>query len=305
MAITVARTAMLNNRIRDERHDATTPRGFFFGVVASWRSSFRFICGILVVGMDPSPPMIDYEPHARKRAWRRRLVRYSVMVLLVVLAGFGWMNRDEISLRARRIYWAYQCLNHVTPPGTKLVESDPIKANALVDSNSDYYHFIVIQPNTRIRQPAYYSPAAFREYCRLLPPAWPFYAIGSNGARLWSFSRVYLGGRSTPSGTTRIVTISCSPGGYANRVEYEVLPPPTLLGSVQPRDSTPKSFEDSRFSNAILQPGRSDPADPTHLMIDYTMKDVPNKTGTIDVHLTDDDTLNFHFHESMTPRASQ
>jgi len=92
----------------------------------------------------PSGPIhpLDYEPaNPRRRRWR--LVRRIVLWTLALAVGvMVFMFRTELWLRTRRAYWLYECMHHVTPPGTVLEEDDPAKAAKLLATNPDYVQAI-------------------------------------------------------------------------------------------------------------------------------------------------------------------
>ena len=54
--------------------------------------------------------------------------------------------RTELWVRTRRAYWLYECMHHVTPPGTVLVETAPAKAAKLLATNPDYVQAISYDP---------------------------------------------------------------------------------------------------------------------------------------------------------------
>src|SRR5262245_52311269 len=85
-----------------------------------------------------APQTLEYATFSPRRIWVRRIL-FATVAMTVVAAGIcAYLWREDISFRVRRVYWYRQCLAHVTPPGTVLLEKDPVKARALIDSNPDY-----------------------------------------------------------------------------------------------------------------------------------------------------------------------
>jgi hypothetical protein len=227
---------------------------------------------------------LDYAIDGQSVRRRRVAVRLITLALLLGTAIAGFHFREPISPHFRRWYWARQCLTQVTPPRTVLVERDPLKARSLVDSNPDY----VMTPYTRpfpsnfqamrssrqtVPPTAEYAPRELHEFFKVTAPP------GQAQQSLHDEAVVFLGARNTPAGQQRLVVIY---GSERNAVQLdsnpfiqtEVYIPQPLFGRVpQPKQVAQQTMASSgRYIPAVLSPGVADPADPTHLTIDFRIE---------------------------------
>ena len=232
----------------------------------------------------PSGPIhpLNYEPaDPRRRRWR--LVRRIVLWTLVLAVGVSaFMFRTELWLRTRRAYWLYECMHHVTPPGTVLIETDPARAARLLATDPNYVQDLDAGSTT-----ASYLPTEWRRYADLaLKSDYPFVPDVI----------AFMGERISPAGRRRLVVI---PHADVDDLEFEpryyswVVEPTSFLGSGTGNWSglgvcLPVGLPVSRVS---LKPGVADPRDLSHFTIDYFGIFDPAIHGTFDIHLNDDDTL--------------
>jgi hypothetical protein len=218
-------------------------------------------------------PLLDYAPARQGRNWRRRIVRGTIALLIIAIACGAYLYRQEISLRVRRVYWARQCMKHVTPPGTVLYELDPVKAKVLVSSNQDY---ILSSGNPPT---AIYSPRAWRKYAESLRVV--------EGAS--EYAIVFLGERRSLSGHRRLVMIRSPLTRARNLVlNCEVIIPPSVLDTRHQRTGWGGSFGGLPVD---IGPAVADAADPTHLTIDFVGAAAGAKLTPIEVYLRDDDNI--------------
>ncbi len=266
---------------------------------------------------EPSPngPTIplEYAAASSRRIWRRRILRATMAILLLSIAICGYRYRAEISLRVHCVYWSHECLIHVTPPGTVLVETDPVKARALLASNAEYVDPVTYVPGgpreKAIRQVQ--TPQLWAEY---LPKVWREYeqynvmiaTISSDDAV------VFLGERRTPLGSRRLVVIQ---GARQNALALPqqlaahaaVYEPATLFHEGQLLWPLRMSLNGGRFIDAFVSPGIADPKDPSHLSIKFAInlsdRGIPNRTGIIDVYLQDDNSLLFKVRDPATTQG--
>ena len=247
----------------------------------------------------PSGPIrpLDYEPaNPRRRRWR--LVRRIVLWTLVLAVGVSaFMFRTELWLRTRRAYWLYECMHHVTPPGTVLEEDNPAKAARLLATNPDYLQAIsydaaiLKDPSKAAPLPptAIYCPRAFRGLLSTDP----------HDYLPCSYSGIaFMGERVSPEGHRRLVVVPHS-GVDLDDFEYQygdhiwVLEPTSFLGSGPANWHTgfPIDVHEGGFVPVSLRPGVADPKDLSHFTIDYCSEALRAVRGTFDIHLKDDDTL--------------
>lgn len=253
----------------------------------------------------PAPIQLEYAPDPRKRRRRKWIIRAVIALAIVTPFLIAYLNRDEISLRVRRWYWARQVLAHVTPPGTVLLEYDRSKVannpDYMIDASPSLFAPQAPQWGAGLRlpnPPAGYLPQVWREYSQLEPRTALFEPICQAPSPM-----IFLGERRTPSGGRRVVALA---GGIVNALEFEesisklVLPVPGILEKIP---QTPGGvfatnwYTPSRHIHAVLQPGVADPTDPTHIIIDFQTQaqdiDKPARKGTLDVYLKDNDMLEF------------
>ena len=236
---------------------------------------------------------LNYAPPDNRRRWWR-IVRRTVFWTLVLAVGIaGFTFRTELWLRTGRAYWLYECMHHITPPGTVLVETDPAKAADLLANNPDYVRDGTQTPTGTFPHQATattagYWPRALRQYVRLAPP----YPIFDTEAI------VFMDERISPAGNRRLVVI---PYAAVYPWEFEshpgnlswVIEPTSFLGS------GPANWVDTSVGIAIsttsypvsLKPGVADQKDLSHFTIDYFDLHQTANNGTFDIHLKDDDTL--------------
>jgi hypothetical protein len=257
-----------------------------------------------------SPPTLDYGQVSIKRSWGRQIARGTIAMIVLSTGIAVYVYRADISLRIRRIYWFHQCMVHVTPPGTVLVEFDPVKGKALLDSNPDYIDPATYVPAGELRlglqdpmPTAKYLPRAWRKLEEIEPL--PVSILDGDIIN-------FMGERRTPSGRRRLVVIRGAETNANFLVQYMrapsiVVPPPGLFDKL-PRQifRAALSFSGS-FMPAHLAPGVADPADPTHLTIDFTIErrgdNAPQRSGVLDVYLRDDDTLDFKVRDPATTQG--
>jgi hypothetical protein len=247
--------------------------------------------------------LLDYSPTGRSR-WRRRLVRLSILLLIIAMIGAAYFHRDEISLRVRRVYWARQCMKHVTPPGTVLYESDPVKAKALADSSGDYMCCPPRPPSDSFvsfvmpPEGALYVPRVLRSLATTEPDVAPWLGLSAVS---------FVGERRTPSGKRRLIvlygnTINASRNpAYIN---HTVVVPPTLFTRKLRLPPNRWSEVYGKETWANLSPAVPDPTDPTHLSADFVTLTKPPQSGTIDIYLRDDDTLEFKLRDPQATNAA-
>ena len=227
---------------------------------------------------------------------RRTLVAF---VLLCIIAGL-FHERETLSIRARRLYWGWQCARHVVPQDTVLVEADPVKAASLLATNPDYQPMYDPvrdgQSRTNRKGPiAVYSPRAWQAFRKVEPRSRRMFPPVFGEPHI-----LFLGQRTSAGGNQRIVVIASDGSINAlrlpKRIPAVVLPKPTLFEPLPPTNVS--GFGDAtsgRFIPARLYPGVADPNDPSHLSIDFDVigfadNRVLNK-GTVDIYLGDDDRL--------------
>lgn len=249
----------------------------------------------------PSAPqtVLEYGPQPR---WRhQRLIRASLILLTLGVITTGVWHRDYISSRASEMYWFSRCMNHVTPPGTKLVETDPTKAATLLKNNAEYFDVdLYIPPGiTALRQVpitkqlwAEYIPRELQEVWKRVPV--PFSPFDS--------AAVYVGRISTPSGRKRLLVLTGTQVRYPDPCYYiwpNLVEPPTLSRSAKLLGPGTRSMNSGGQSrDTWLKPALLDSNDPTHVIVPFDVyrgsissDPTPEFSGIIDVYLRDDDTL--------------
>jgi hypothetical protein len=217
--------------------------------------------------------------------------------LLLAVGVTAFMFRTELWLRTRRAYWLYECMHHVTPPGTVLVEPDPAKAARLLATNPDYVQdgtqapSLYLSRNSPAAPTAMYWPRELRQYTNLAPPR--------RGLPLDPQAVSFMEERISPAGHRRLVVI---PYAYVDLYDFEMSPnnfswviePISFLGSGPANWDTGTGFymHVGAIVTVLLKPGVLDRKDLSHFTIDY-VDDSPHPAfhGTFDIHLKDDDTL--------------
>jgi len=222
-------------------------------------------------------------------------------------------NAPQIIERSQRLYWARQCAAHITPPGTLLIEADPVKGAQLIASNPDY-----VADGTQLNSfrgmgsasaapsgAAVYWPREFRQFARLMPapsfaPITGFYT----GRR---FAVAFMGERVSHSGNHRLIVIpiaaivSDDVTMYAEIGQACIVARTDLSGSGEANWATPFRYMHvghiEPMSIQLLQ-GVADPVDRSCITIDYDAVRGWNNTkyhGTLDVYLCDDDSIKVVF----------
>jgi len=253
---------------------------------------------------DAGPPgpihPLNYEPaNPRRRRWRlvRRIVLWA---LVLAVGGAVFVFRTELWLRTRRAYWLYECMHHVTPPGTVLEEDDPAKAAKLLAANPDYvqevsYDALILKDPSKVPPlppTAVYCPKAFRGLLSTDPKHY---------APLPGDAIAFMGERTSPAGHRRLIVI---PHTGLDWHDFESVPdnfswviaPTSFLGSGPANWSaglgTYMLGHSWGFVPVSLKPGLADPKDLSHFTIDYVdASPHPAFHGTFDIYLKDDDTL--------------
>jgi hypothetical protein len=256
-----------------------------------------------------NPTTLEYAPKAHRRSRARIILRILLLVLTLAFAGAIYYDRVDLWLRIRRLYWSHECMIHVTPPGTVLVEYDPVKAAKLLATNPDYVadgkqwsyagNMKKMLQDRRLTT-AVYWPTDWRNFISVVPL--PSQMILSPNAI------AFLGERTSPGGHRRLVVIPVSQVNnssiiYELRTFSIVQQPPTLFGSVVRPSSKSYSFS-GHFKPVDLSPGIADPADASHLSLDFVDRwQIDQARGTIDIYLRDDDTLNFQIRNGPATRG--
>jgi hypothetical protein len=238
----------------------------------------------------------SFDPRARAR---RRAKRALVLIVLVVAVGTGWIFRGSMSARAKEIYWAHQCAIFAPPHDTPLWESQ----SAISRSGSRDYGDWGRQISA--------DDAEFPFH----PDCWTKLA-GLSGAKAHfdDFSTtVFLHEMRTPSGSRRIVHVESMDDNaicFPDQFLATVIDPPRLFSP--PRVRFASSRNPSWFGTLVaakLSLGRIDPADPSHVTIEYDVTDVGmvdrsasrEVHGIIDGYLSDDDVMTFKLRMPTTP----
>jgi hypothetical protein len=255
--------------------------------------------------MNTATPL-EYAPVTRRKSRWKWIQR--ILLLIVALSASGWIyhNRDDISLRVRRVYWCYRCMHHITPPGTVLVESDPARMAALLANNPDYVldGTQYVWPGVHVKvassgpKQAVYWPMEWRQLMQV---------DRMSTMDLGTDAICFLGQRTSHSGHTRLVAVrsaTCNaldlaPLDYTSRVIVR----PDVFGNL------PQGYQfgydySGRWVKAELSPGIADPADLSHISIDFVVGDANHpRHGTIDIYLCDNDTLDIHIRDPATTRG--
>ena len=255
-----------------------------------------------------SSPALEYS--RRPKGWyRRRILRLGIPSLLIFLIAWTALaNRDELALRAQRIYWGWRCATHVIPAGTVLVESDPEKVKELLARNPDYVEDgkqwnmpDVMQSNIRyFPTRAVYWPRSFRRY---YPLAQTISVLRGGGKiRQTTEAIAFMGERRSPLGNKRLVVIRNAEVNALVAEEYiadaEILPLPDARGNLA---HVSKLMEKRRSAERKvklrLKPGVRDPNDASHIEFEYEAGDQAEHRGFIDVFLRDDEKLSVKFRD--------
>lgn len=257
-----------------------------------------------------NPKTLEYAPKAHHRSRVKIILHILLLGLMLMTAGAICNDRVDLWLRVRRLYWYHECVIHVTPPGTVLVEYDPVKAAKLLATNPDYvadrtqwsYSSAAYSFQKSVSRSAVYWPSDWRHYLAVERMRLPQMIQPPNAI-------AFLGERTSPCGHHRLVVIPVSHANGLTIIEdlrrlTIVLKPPTLFGSATTRSSHPYNFSGA-YEPANLSPGVADPADASHLSIDFMMPFDGNYRGTVHIYLRDDDTLNFQIRSPAIVNAVQ
>ncbi|HEX4797465.1 MAG TPA: hypothetical protein VH370_26965 [Humisphaera sp.] len=211
-------------------------------------------------------------------------------------------NAPEIVARTQRLYWARRCAAHITPPGTVLIETDPAKAAQLIANNRDYVADGTQMSSFRGMGPpttavagsvAVYWPREFRQFARAMPPP-PFVFLPTKAV-------AFMGERISPSGHRRLVVIPVA-AIYSDELEFDadierlcIVANADLSNAGTAVWSKEQNLMRMGFvhpMNLLLKPGVADPADASHITIDFDGSvDWSPIKGTLDVYLRDDDSI--------------
>lgn len=210
------------------------------------------------------------------------------------------------------MYWFSRCMNHVTPPGTKLVETDPTKAAVLLGSSEDYFdadrmrnlmNFLDTIPDAAVdgtiplptlatSQPrAEYIPRELQEFLKQSRPR-----DAMRGAA------VYTGPISTPAGKARLLVLQGAQFEYPNPCNYirpALIQPPTLLHNAQLIWLGPNSASLPFLAKeAWFKPASLDAKDRTHVIVPFDVyrgsistDPAPEFSGFVDIYLRSDDSI--------------
>ena len=258
-----------------------------------------------------TPTPLEYAPRNDRRRYRRTILRFVGWALILGIAGWIYYHRVDLSLRARRLYWSHRCMIHVTPPGTVLVERDPIKAAHLLATNPDYVadgkqwifptnYALSMGVRSREQFSAVYWPMELRKYQSV--DYVPESILGGTNAI------AFLGERVSPGGHHRLVVVPVAEvNGMAIKFDLQastlILAPPTKLGAPVEHPSRGYNFSGG-YEPALLSAGVADSSDLSHLSIDFTIPETNNpRHGTLDVYLRDDDTLDCRIRDPATTQG--
>jgi hypothetical protein len=209
--------------------------------------------------MATAPTHLDYahQPAALHRRNVRRRAAAVAMLLVVLIASNKWL--PPAWRHARLLYWQDKCLAYV-PPDRPVVKSS-------VGGN---------------------CAAPWHEFYELFSPP---------GRK--ALSTVFLHELCRKDGARRLVAVEAETAmGLGNvpdsevALDYHVIAPgtlwrrPELVTSANLRPSF--HYEGGEGQHFDIQPGRPDPADPTHFTFDVRWR---QRTITLDGWLRDDDTI--------------
>jgi hypothetical protein len=256
----------------------------------------------------PAEIALEYAPAPLRRSRGKIILRILLAGLILAVAAGIFLDRNDLWLRVRRVYWSDKCMAHVTPPGTVLVEYDSLKAATLLATNPDYvadgkqwgYNGMAVrdvQKSLWVTSAAVYWPRDWRNYIAVEPM--PRELTMSPAAI------TFLGGRTSPGGNRRLIVVPVTEvNGLGPARELQamslILRPPTRFGAPAAQEGRAYNFS-GRYERAFLSPGVADPWDSSHLTIDF---DIPLRKGprhgTVDIYLRDDDTLDCRVRDPAT-----
>lgn len=192
-------------------------------------------------------------------------------------------------------------MNHVIPPGTVLVERDPVKAAALIANNPDYVlsgtqSFSPHQRLTPRYAPnghAVYWPRVLREYFALSPEHCMLDAMYGEDRAI-----AYVGERISPAGHRRMVIVPIADVNFLEpdfEFSWVLVKKPISAWGADPNPvNPPDKFRCGNISyiKSRLEPGVADAADRSHISLSFcTVNHEPAISGTYELYLQDDDTI--------------
>jgi hypothetical protein len=231
-----------------------------------------------------------------------------VVLALLAVAALAYQHREQLSIRARRLYWGWQCSRYTIPEGAPIEESDPSRAATLFATNPDY-----VQAFEAGKERAVLYPRCWREFAALEPrsnavqPTWDQYV---------RTALVFLHERTSAGGTRRLVVVSNRPATLNDprTVDHCAIELPSLFEKLP----APVMAAGARASHGGYYPvrfhaGAVDGNDPSHFSIDFDLlhleydrirgtfsgETVVNH-GTVDCHLQDDGTVTFRIRDPAT-----
>jgi hypothetical protein len=190
----------------------------------------------------------------------------------------------------------------VIPPNTVLVAKDPQKMAQLLAHNPDYVmagqEWGTADVSKVFPPHVIYWPESFRRYLPLLHE-------GSPRMMHSGFAGIaFMGERRSPAGHRRLVVIPFAElNAYTARTDLGyslVLPLPGALGGVESLRLSKKLWQWSgKFVPLYLKPGVADPADASHVSLEYVINNHngAERRGFLDVYLRDDETVDVKFRD--------
>jgi hypothetical protein len=230
---------------------------------------------------------------------RRRLLKVAALLALIAIGAAAYHWRAPIRHRVMEYYWFSRAMSHVTPPGTVLAERDPVKAQRLIASDSSYFDrntYLPLLPANAVTPIAYRLRTPPKPLAIYVPPEMrqleAFIQTSSNDFA--DPATVFLGERRTPSGRRRLVIIrgAMPTVSLLAHLTGSVIETPGLTHGARWLNRAQSFSYSGPATVATLSPGVADPADRSHLTINYAVNG-SKQAGVIDVHLLDDDTLAF------------
>ena len=194
-------------------------------------------------------PELAYAPKPPLR--RRKVVRQTVLLALlagVVAAGVWWFP----VVRGRVVLYLLQrrCLNHAPPADEVVYDVGAERASALM-SDGRYHHFAG-PPQAAFLVPKYWSDF----YSALSPPGFK------------SHGTVFMGRMKTPDGEARLVAIDMVIDSSSEiLLTSRVVQPGTLHKRPVLLSASIYRFASAELTGAAVTPGRTDPADPSHVIL--------------------------------------
>jgi hypothetical protein len=243
----------------------------------------------------PPLPYATPPPTHEKRRRRRRWLRWIVPALLVVGIAMAIGYRRAVLVRVQLLRGQRQCLTYTRPPDTLLVTSDP-KTVLELARNPDY----ASRTDGPARTHAWLRPQCLNTFPWFRPATIQQMAMGPGPPT------VFLHERTSRSGDRRLVYVESHDANalwLTQHVNWYVIRPATLFKGPVIVGQTPPLQYSGMFIPTKLSFGQPDPIDASHFTIDYVIKDRyggPDRRGTIDAWLRDDDTLHFQLRDPAT-----